>query len=192
MYGAGIDMSNGLLAGLASEQEKLLQLARDMADAFSKEFTSRLNIAIEKPVAAAKAAADAAQAAVPEMPTIDMEGLKQLNAYIANASTALGKVTSATTKAGIQSKIDVVSALRADILKGGQFDLSGIAKGLSTAELTARAIATGSPTVNNTYNVTVQSTGNKSTAYAEGLAFTDGVAAANAANPSIQFEMFGR
>jgi hypothetical protein len=192
MYGKGIDITNGLIAGIASEQEKLLQQARDMADAFSKEFSSRIKIAIEKPVSAAKAAADAAQAAVPTLPTIDMAGLKQLNDYITNATNALGKVTSEATKAGIQNKIDVVSALRSDVMKGGQFDLSGIARGLSSAELRAAAIATGSPTVNNTYNVTVQSTGNKSTAYAEGLAFTDGVAAANAANPSIQFEMFGR
>lgn len=192
MYGAGINVTNGLIAGIAAEQEKLLQQARDMADAFSKEFTSRLNIAIEKPVAAAKSAADAAQAAVPTLPTIDMAGLKTLNDYLANASAALGKVTSEVTKSGIEDKIDVIKALREDVMKGGQFNLSGITKGLSTAELTARAIATGSPTVNNTYNVTVQSTGNKSTAYAEGLAFTDGVAAANAANPSIQFEMFGR
>ena len=190
MYGAGVDITNGLLEGIKSEQEKLLQQARDMADAFSQEFSSRIKIAIEKPVAAAKAAADAAQAAVPELPTIDEAGLAKLRDFINNANKSLGVVTGAKTIAGIQEKIAIAEALRADIRGGAQLDLSGITRGLSTEAFKAAAIASGSPTVQNTYNVTVQSTGNKATAYSDGLAFANGVAAASDANPNIQFEMF--
>ena len=156
MYGAGIDMTNGLLEGIASEQERLLELARTMAEAFSAEFNSRINIAVEKPVAAAEKIARDAQAAVPKIEDIDIAGLAQLNAYLENAGTALAKVKTDVVKAGISTKIAAVEQLKADILKGAQFDLGGIERGLTSAELVGRveALRGGQPVVvNNTYNI---------------------------------------
>lgn len=191
MYGAGIDMSMGLLDGIASERERLLELARDMADAFNAEFTSRVSTALEKPVEQAFKAAEAAEAAVPAIEDIDIAGLAQLNEYLRNAGEALQKVSSEAVKTGIGVKIGVVESLKQDVLAGMRFDLGGIVRGLSSADLTAAALATGSPTVNNTYNVTVQASGNKATAYSEGLAFADGLTAAVESNPSLSLQFTG-
>ena len=191
LYGAGIDMSMGLLDGIASERENLLALARDMAEAFNAEFTSRVSTAVEKPVQQAKQAAEAAQAAVPAIEDIDIAGLAQLNEYLRNAGEALQKVSSEAVKAGISTKIGVVESLKQDVLAGMRFDLGGITRGLSSADLTAAALATGSPTVNNTYNVTVQSSGSKATAYSEGLAFANGLTAAVESNPNLSTQFTG-
>lgn len=156
MYGAGIDLTNGLLEGIKSQQEAMLELARSMAEAFSAEFNSRINIAIEKPVAAAKKIADDAAAAVPKIEDIDIAGLAQLNAYLENAGTALAKVKTDVVKAGISTKIAAVEELKKDILAGAKFDLSGIEKGLTSAELVGRVEALRGTTpvvVNNTYNI---------------------------------------
>lgn len=156
MYGAGIDMTNGLLEGIASEQERLLELARTMAEAFSAEFNSRINIAVQKPVDAFEKIADDAGAAVPKLEDIDIAGLAQLNAYLENAGTALAKVKTDVVKAGIETKIAAVEDLKKDILKGARFDLRGIERGLTSAELVGRVEALRTPTpvvVNNTYNI---------------------------------------
>jgi len=185
MYGAGVDMSMGLLEGIASERERLLELARDMAEAFNAEFTSRVSTAVEKPVEQARKAAEAAQAAVPAIEEIDVAGLAQLNEYLRNAGEALQKVSTEAVKTGIRTKIGVVEGLKQDVLAGMKFDLGGIARGLSSAELTAAALATGSPTVNNNYTVNV--TADTRTAGAKaGEALVEELTKFNSVNGNIQ------
>lgn len=191
MYGAGIDLTNGLLEGIKSQQDELLALARSMAESFSAEFASRISIAIEKAVAAARAAADAAQAAVPNLPDVDIAGLAQLNDYLANAEKALGVVTGTEAIAGIQEKMRAVQGLKDLLLAGEELDLSGIQSGLSTGDL-LDAVERAKGTTTNVYNVSYGGSGNRVTSYADGIAFAEGIAAANASNPNLQIEVFGR
>jgi hypothetical protein len=192
LYGAGVDMTNGLLAGIKSQQEELMELARSMGQAFTDEFNSRISIAVEKPVAAAKAASDAAAAAVPDITKIDVAGIAQLNAYLKNASSALGVVKGASTIAGINTKIGVVEQLRDELLMGAKLDLSGIQAGLSSADLIAAAKSSGSQTVTQVYNVNYSGSSNLVTAYQDGVSFAQGLQTAVAANPNLQVEVFGR
>ena len=185
MYGAGIDMTNGLLEGIASQQDDLLELARQMAEAFSTEFNNKISIAVEKPVAAYKEAFDDAAAAVPELDDIDVAGLAQLNTFLENAGTALGVVKGEAFRTGIETKIGLVEALKQDVLSGMKLDLSGIVSGLSSADLTAAALATGSPTVNNNYTINV--TADTRTAGAKaGEALVEGITKFNSVNGNIQ------
>jgi len=156
MYGAGIDMTNGLLEGIKSEQETLLERAREMAQAFSAEFNKNITLAINKKPDALKKIAEDAAAAVPKLEDIDIAGLAQLNAYLENAGTALAKVKTDVVKAGISTKIAAVEELKKDILAGAKFDLSGIERGLTSAELIGRveSLRGGAQVVyNNTYNI---------------------------------------
>jgi len=159
MYGSGIDMADGLLEGIRSKQEEMLELAMSMAQAFSDAFKSKLEIAVEKPVTQARKAAEAAQAAVPKMEDIDLEGIAKLQGYLDNATAALGKVTGAATIAGINTKIAAVEELKQILVEGGKLDISGIERGLTSAELVSRAEAakSGSTVINNTINVTADS-----------------------------------
>ena len=154
MYGAGIDLTNGLLEGIRSQEEAMLELARSMAEAFSTEFNSRINVAIERPVQDFSDAADEAIAAVPSLEDINLEGITQLTNLIENAEKFLTGVSDSLTKQGMEAKIDIYKDLKEDVKAGLQADLSGIVSGLSSEELLMRAQATGGTTViNNTYNI---------------------------------------
>jgi hypothetical protein len=156
MYGTGIDMADGLLAGIQSKQSELEILARSMADAFNKEFQLRVSTATDKPVAAAEAAFN--DVTVPKLEDIDIAGLAQLNAYLENAGKALGVVTGSGSRTGIENKIDIVEMLRNAVLGGAKLDLSGIVSGLTTSELKARADAAMGVTNNITVNVATDAT----------------------------------
>jgi hypothetical protein len=125
-----------------------------MANAFNEKFNASVSIAVGKPVEQARQAAEAAQAAVPEVSQINLDALAEVNRLIQGATTALGVVRGETVRAGIELKQAVFEALKGDILSGAVVDISGIQSGLSSAELIQRASAL-SPSVNNTYNVTV-------------------------------------
>jgi hypothetical protein len=154
LYGAGVDMGDGLLAGIASRQAELETLAREMANAFNTNFNASVSVAVNKPVQQAQAAAEAAQAAVPDVAQINLDALAEVNRLLKGASDALNVVKGETVRAGIQLKSGVLEALKQDILSGAVVDIGGIESGLSSQELIARASQL-SPTVNNTYNVTV-------------------------------------
>lgn len=153
LYSSGIDMVDGLIDGILSQQSKLEATAQSLADAFNAKFQASVAIATDKPVAAAKA--DFENVVVPKLENIDVAGLAQLNSYLENAGKALNSVTDPFKAAGIDFKINVVEALKKDILAGAQFDLSGIRTGLSSEALLAAAVSTGSTTVNN-YYTTIQ------------------------------------
>ena len=155
LYGSGIDMADGLLEGIRSKQEEMYDLAIELARGFSEAFQSRINIAVEKPVEQARKAAEAAQAAVPKIEEIDIEGIAKLQGYLKNAEVALTKVTGAATIAGIETKIAAVEELKQILVRGGQLDVSGIERGLSSAELVSRAEAakSGGTVVNNYYTI---------------------------------------
>ena len=154
LYGAGVDMGDGLLAGIASRQTELETLAKEMANAFNTNFNASVSVAVNKPVQQAQAAAEAAQAAVPKVEQINLDALAEVNRLLRGASDALNVVKGETVRAGIELKAGVLEALKQDILSGAVVDIGGIESGLSSKELIARA-AQLSPTVNNTYNVTV-------------------------------------
>jgi hypothetical protein len=154
LYGAGIDMGDGLLAGIASRQTELENLATAMANAFNDKFNADVSIAVDKPVQQAQAAAEAAQAAVPEIADINLDALAEVNRLLAGASDALKVVKGETVRAGINLKADVLESLKQDILSGAVVDITGIESGLSSQELISRASQL-SPTISNTYNVTV-------------------------------------
>jgi hypothetical protein len=154
LYGAGIEMGDGLLAGIASRQAQLENLATAMAKAFNDKFTANVSVAVGKPVEQARQAAEAAQAAVPKIEQVNLDSLAEINRLIQGASNALDVVKGTTVRAGIELKQGVFEALKQDILRGRDVDISGIQSGLSSAELIQRASVV-SPTVNHTYNVTV-------------------------------------
>jgi hypothetical protein len=153
LYGSGIDMVDGLIDGILSQQSALEAAAQSLADAFNAKFQASVSIATAKPVAAAEAAFN--NVIVPKLDEIDVAGLAQLNAYLENAGKALGVVTGIGTRAGIENKIDIVEMLRQDVLTGAKLDLSGIVSGLTSSELMAAAQSSGSTTVNN-YYTTIQ------------------------------------
>lgn len=151
MYQAGKDMTFGLLDGIKSEQETLLAQARAMGEAFSREFASRVQIAIDKPVAAAKAAADLAQAAVPTIEEIDLVGLAKINTLIENANKWLGKNLNVFERIRAEDILEIYQGLKTDILNRVPLDLSGIRAGLSVEELASAAKLGGGQSINNFY-----------------------------------------
>ena len=164
MYGTGIDMADGLLAGIQSKQQQLEDQARSMAKAFNDAFQSSINTSVNQAAsAAAEAARDVAAeaiAAIPvpealQTPTIDQAALNKINTLISNASAYISNVGDATKAAGALVKRDIYGSLKADIEAGRTVDLSGITSGLSSAELAQRAVAAGGTTVNN--YITVES-----------------------------------
>lgn len=151
MYEAGKDMTYGLLEGIKSEQERLLQLARSMAEAFSREFQSRLTIAVDAPVRAAEAARDAAQAAVPDIKQIDVEALGKITKLIENARIWLNKNLSVFERIRSEDILEIYEGLRQDILNFVPLDLSGIRAGMSVEDLAMAARSAGGQTINNFY-----------------------------------------
>jgi hypothetical protein len=163
LYGTGIDMANGLLEGIKSRQEALEQEARNLAEAFNTAFQTAVNAQIDTAKAAAEATARAgAQAQIDALgpmpkvpPVIDEADLKLLNDFANTSAKILSKTTRASTKAGLEAKGAIIEALRQDVLAGAQLDLTGLNRGMSSADLLELARKSGSQTVNTVYNITV-------------------------------------
>ena len=163
MYGTGIDMADGLLAGIKSKQAELEAQAITMAEAFNTAFQSKITTAVgaaqTAAEGAARAAADAAIAEVPvpevPRPTVDTAALAELDKLIAKAGSYATNIGDATKAAGALVKQDIYQQLRDTVAAGGSVDLSGISSGLSSAELAQRAATASGGVVNNyTVNVT--------------------------------------
>jgi len=151
MYEAGKDMTYGLLEGIKSEQERLLQLARSMAEAFSREFQSRLTIAVDAPVRAAEAARDRAAAAVPDIQQMDLLALGKIRGLIDNAEKWLTRNLSVFERIRTEDILEIYRGLEADIKAFRPIDVSNIRAGMSVDDLVAAARAAGGTTVNNFY-----------------------------------------
>jgi hypothetical protein len=151
MYGAGIDMTNGLLAGIASEQEKMLALARSMAEAFSREFKAKIEIAVDKPVEAAKKKFDDAAALVPKIEEIDLQALAKINTLIENTNKWLGKNLSVFERIRSEDILEIYQGLRTDILNRVPINLAGIGPGMSVEEAIQAAKVAGGQSINNFY-----------------------------------------
>jgi hypothetical protein len=153
LYGSGVDMATGLLEGIMSQQAAMEQKARDLADAFSKAFSQRVNTAVTVVTDMANKDAKDARDAVPKLENIDFSALEKINKLIEGAQRYIKNQSDMVLKFGAQEKLDLYNALKNDILGGKAVDLSGVRSGMSAEEI---AIATGrqeAPTV--TYNVTV-------------------------------------
>lgn len=179
LYGSGIDMVDGLLAGIRSQQEQLLATARAMGEAFSAQFNSRVSIATgiatapkpkaviaeEEAIKAAEEFESPLEAAAEELVKIEEEvakavtanaaALAQIDELIGGAYKALGGKLPSAFVPGIQQKLGAFEALRGDILSGAVQDISGLTKGMSSADVKALLTSTGGETVNN-YYVTVE------------------------------------
>lgn len=161
LYGSGVNMANGLLAGLQSMQEALEAQAISMADAFAKAFEDavnrQINRAMNQAIAAAEAAASAQIAAIPvPKPQINTAALSQINSLIAGAQSYIQNVGNAAQAAGGAAKLEIYQGLQSDILAGRPVNLTGVTSGLSTSQLQA-ITGRSTPTVSNTYNVSVTS-----------------------------------
>ena len=153
MYDAGKDITYGLLDGIKSEQERLYELAVEMARTFSETFKNNFSIAIDAPVKAAESAANTAKAALDQAKEANVDALVEINELIAGAEKALaGKLPSAF-RPGVQEKLGGFEALREDILSGAVTDIGGITKGLTSAKAEELLKGTGGTTVNNYYNI---------------------------------------
>ncbi len=51
MYGAGVDLTNGLINGLISQEQKLVDTATTLAQSFMTAFNSQINLAVPTPIA---------------------------------------------------------------------------------------------------------------------------------------------
>jgi hypothetical protein len=161
LYGTGIDMADGLLAGIQSKQSQLETLARTMADAFNTAFEARIKVAVDVPVQAAQNAANAAQAAVPDIKQINLDALARINTLIANATAYLAKAPNAFEQIRAEDAISIYELLKADIMAGQNVDLSGIRPGMTTEALAAAA---GKPNVYNNFNINVSTDATQSNA----------------------------
>ena len=197
LYGTGIDLVDGLIEGILSEQEKLEAAAYAMAEAFNKAFQSTLATEVGKVTNSRRdqAIADAEEQirniAVPEMPEIN-PALQELDKLIAGANAALGKNLSSSVRAGVTGKLGGFEALRQDIKSGSANDLGGITAGLTSAEVQAMAMATGGQTVNNYYNVTAPASTSRVDSYSNGQSFASGLANFNSANNNVIPVITGR
>lgn len=161
MYGTGIDMADGLLAGIKSKQAELEAQAITMADAFNTAFQSKITTAVgaaqTAAESAARATADAAIAEIPKpdvlRPTVDTAALNQLDALIAKAGSYAANIGDATKQAGALVKQDIYQQLRDVVAGGGTVDLSGISSGMSSASLAQAAATASGGSV--TYNINV-------------------------------------
>jgi hypothetical protein len=170
LYGTGLELGDGLIAGILAKQEDLEQAARDMAQAFNDEFSALLStqIAAVTDGKIAKATADAAQQVadipIPDVPKpIDTESLNEIMRLIEGAKSFVTSVSGgngpAGTLAGALSKQAIYEAIAADIASGQKVNISGIESGLSAGELLTRAQGSGSSTVQNiTINVKTDAT----------------------------------
>jgi hypothetical protein len=165
LYGTGLELGDGLIAGILAKQEDLEQAARDMAQAFNDEFSKLLSTQVGAVTDSrvAKATADAAKQIaaipVPEMPKpVDQAALDQINALIVGATRYVGNVTGGLLDGG-DAKLNIYKAIAADIASGQKVNIAGIESGLSAGELLTRAQGSGSSTVQNiTINVKTDAT----------------------------------
>ena len=155
MYEAGRDMTFGLLDGIKSEQERLLALARSMAEAFSREFQSKLSIAVDARVAAAASAAEQAKTAVPDIKQVDLAALGKITTLIQNAEKWLTRNLSVFERIRSEDILEIYRGLERDILAMRPIDLSGIRAGMSVEALAKEAIRAGGTNVAN-YYITVE------------------------------------
>ena len=164
LYGSGIDMMDGILAGIRSKQEELENTARALAEAFNREFQSKFNIQVGIAQAAAEAAARAdfdqrvaelgpRPEDLPKPVEIDMAAFSALDKLITNATKYADAVKDATKETGALAKLEVYKNLQAAVLAGQAVNLTGIQAGLSSQELQKRAAATNPTVINNTFNV---------------------------------------
>ena len=196
LYGTGIDLANGLLEGIRSEQDKLENLARTMADAFNAAFQSRINVQIDSVTAerVGQATADAQaqidKIEVPSVPRVNPE-LQKLDALIAGATKALSGQLSSASRAGVAGKLGGFEALRQDIVSGSASTIGGLTRGLSSAEAQAIARGTGGQVVNNYYNVTAPVSNSRVDSYSNGQTFATGLATFNASNKNLTTQLTG-
>lgn len=151
MYEAGRDMTFGLLDGIKSEQQKLYDEAVEMAKKFSAAFQANVQIAIDKPVEAAKKLAETAKEAVPTIQEIDLVALARINTLIENANKWLGKNLNVFERIRAEDILEIYQGLRTDILNRVPIDLSGIGPGMSVEEAVSAAKLAGGQTINNFY-----------------------------------------
>jgi hypothetical protein len=51
MYGAGIDLIDGLINGMISKEQSLVEYAQKLADTFTNAFAEKMNLALPMPTA---------------------------------------------------------------------------------------------------------------------------------------------
>ncbi len=153
MYEAGKDMTYGLLEGIKSEQERLLALARSMAEAFSREFQSRLSIAVDMPVKAAKQAADIAKDAVPEIKELDTAAIEKIVGLLQKANQWLGMTKNMEELSRTRDVIKIYESILKDLTEFKPVDVSAIGRGMSVLDLREAAIRGGGQAV---YNITLE------------------------------------
>jgi hypothetical protein len=158
LYGSGVNMMDGLLAGIRSKQQELENTAKTLAEAFNKEFQSRFNIQVGMAQSAAEAAATArAESDIaklgPEPVAPPNPALATLDAMIANANKFIDATKNATNAMGAIAKREIFEDLRAAIAGGAKIDISGIGTRMTSAEL-VKAVQPQAPNiVNNAFYI---------------------------------------
>ena len=187
LYGTGIDLVDGLLEGIMSEQERLEAAAYAMAEAFNTAFQATLSTEIGKVTSsrvaeATQAAADEiAKIPVPDMPRVN-PALEELDKLIAGANAALGGQLSSVFREGVTGKLGAFEALRKDIESGSVSDLGGLTKNLTSADVESIARGTGGQNVNNYYTIVSPPSTSRVDSYAQGQATESGIIAFKSAN----------
>lgn len=158
LYGSGINMMDGLLAGIRSKQEELENTARTLAEAFNKEFQSKFNIQVGIAQSAAEAAATAkAESDIaklgPEPTPPPNPALATLDAMIANANKFIDATKNATNAMGAIAKREIFEDLRSAIAGGAKIDISGIGTRMSSAEIVAAVRPQAPNIVNNAFYI---------------------------------------
>jgi phage-related protein len=158
LYGSGINMMDGLLAGIRSKQQELENTARTLAEAFNKEFQSKFNIQVGiAQTAAEKAATDKAASDIlalgPEPVAPPNPALATLDALIANANKFIDTTKNATSAMGAIAKREIFEDLRAAIAGGAAIDISGIQAKMSSADIVAAVKPQAPNIVNNAFYI---------------------------------------
>ena len=158
MYEAGQDMTFGLLDGLKSEQEALLDLARELADSFSSEFASRIDFAIQEAFDKAKKAFDEAQEAADRAGNANRDALKDIQQLIDDANRALEGDLPGSFRGGVEEKKKLFEDVK-DAILGGELDnIGNLVGGLPSKDVKdiVNDLLGGSSAMSaNTYNITV-------------------------------------
>lgn len=148
MYGQGVDITNGLIAGMDS----MLGALEASAFNLGKTVKDAIDLAL-----------GAAAETIINKPMIDLENITKLNQFIANAQKYINNVKDPFARLNAQAKLEIYQGLKADVLAGKAVDLSGITPGMS---LEALGAASGNPAYNVTNNITVNADGRVSGAKA--------------------------
>ena len=158
LYGSGINMMDGLLAGIRSKQQELENTAKTLAEAFNREFQSRFNIQVGVAQSAAEQAArDRAAADItalgPEPVAPPNPALATLDAMIANANKFIDATKNATNAMGAIAKREIFEDLRAAIAGGAAIDISGIEARMSSADIVKAVQGQAPNIVNNAFYI---------------------------------------